>query len=116
MLKLSMDIILKLINEGYRLSNDKVAAALRAVMRFTDKTIKELKLQIVLDEIRKLVIKSNNREIDINEKIMHIKHQAISLESTLSIVSYASVLGRSSIAFSIIEEASLSILLSIILK
>ena len=74
MLKLSMNIILKLIDEGYRSSNDEIAAALRAVIRFADKTIKELKLQIVLDEIRKLVIKSNNRETDINEKITYIKH------------------------------------------
>ena len=74
MLKLSMNIILKLMNEEYRLSNDEIAAALRTTMRFADKIIKELKLQIVLDEIRKLAIKSNNRETDINEKITHIKH------------------------------------------
>ena len=110
MLKLSMDIILKLIDEEYRSPNDEVAVALRAIMRFADKVIKELKLQIVLDEVRKLVIESNNRETDINEKITHIKHQAISLESTPSIVSYVSVLSRSSIIFSIIEGASLSIL------
>ena len=116
MLKLSMDIILKLIDEGYRLSNDEVAVALRAIIRFADKVIKEPKFQIVLDEIRKLAIKSNNRETDINEKITHIKHQVISLESTLSIASYVSVLSRSSIVFSIIEGASLSILLSVIPK
>ena len=116
MLKLSMNIILKLINEGYRPLNDEIAVALRAAMGFADKTIKEPKLQTVLDEIQKLVIESNNRETDINEKITHIKHQVISLESTLSIASYVSVLDRLSTAFSITEEASLPILLSIILK
>ena len=116
MLKLSMNTILKLINEEYRPSNDEIAAALRAAMGFADKAIKEFKLQTVLDEVQKLVIESNNREIDINEKITYIKHQAISLESTLSIASYASVLSRSSTVSSIIEGASLSILLSVMLK
>ena len=116
MLKLSMNIILKLINEEYRPLNDEVAAALRATIGFANKIIKELKFQIVLDEIRKLVIKSNNRETDINEKITHIKHQVISLESTPSIASYVSVLSRSSTASSTTERAPLSILLSIIPK
>ena len=116
MLKLSMNIILKLIDEGYRSSNDEIAAALRAVIKFINKIIKEFKLQIVLDEIRKLVIKLNNREIDINEKITYIKYQVISLESISSIASYVSVLNRLSIVFSIIEKASLLILLSIMSK
>ena len=116
MLKLSINIILKLIDEGYRSPNDEIAVALRAAIRFANKIIKELKLQIVLDEIRKLVIKSNNREIDINEKITYIKHQATSLESIPSIVSYASVLSRSSTIFSIIEKASLPILSPAIFK
>ena len=116
MLKLSMDIILKLIDEGYRSSNDEIAVALRAAMGFVDKVIKELKLQIVLDEVRKLVIESNNREIDINEKITYIKYQAISLGSILSIASYVSVLGRLSIVFSITEGVSLLILSLVILK
>ena len=51
MLKLSINIILKLINKGYRLSNDEIVVALRTIIRFADKVIKELKLQIVLDEI-----------------------------------------------------------------
>ena len=51
MLKLSMDIILKLIDEEYRSSNDEIAAALRAAMGFADKVIKEPKLQIILDEV-----------------------------------------------------------------
>ena len=108
--------MLKLMNEGYRLLNDEVAVALRAIIRFVDKTTKESKLQIVLDEVRKLVIKSNNREIDINEKITYIKYQVISLESTSSIVSYVSVLGRLSTISSIIERASLSILSPVISK
>ena len=44
MLKLSMDTMLKLINEGHRSLNDEVAAALRAAMGFADKVIKEPKL------------------------------------------------------------------------
>ena len=44
MLKLSMNIMLKLMNEGYRSSNDEIAAALRAIMGFIDKVIKESKL------------------------------------------------------------------------
>ena len=116
MLKLSMNTMLKLMNEGYRSSNDEVAAALRAIMRFADKVIKELKLQTVLDEIQKLAIKSNNRETDINEKITYIKHQATSLESIPSIASYASVLDRSSTTSSTTEGAPLSILPSVMPK
>ena len=44
MLKLSMDTMLKLMDEEHRSSNDEIAAALRAAIRFADKTIKELKL------------------------------------------------------------------------
>lgn len=110
MLKLSMDTMLKLMDEGHRPPNDEVAAALRAAMGFADKATKEPKLQTVLDEVRKLAIESNNRETDINEKITHIKHQATSLGSTPSIASYASVLGRSSTASSTTGGAPLPIL------
>lgn len=97
MLKLSIDAMLGLMDEGHRPPNDEVAVALRAAAGFIGRATKEPKIQTVLDEVRKLAIESNDRDTDMNEKITHIKHQAASIGSaSSSIASYASVLGRSS--------------------
>ena len=44
MLKLSMNTMLKLIDEEYKLSNDEITVALRAIIEFINKVIKEFKL------------------------------------------------------------------------
>lgn len=101
MLKLAMYTMVKMIEEGQKpgLASD-VVPALRAAAAFAEKAIEEPKIQTVLDEVRKLAIDSSNRDTNMEEKITHIKHQAASLGSSPSMTSYASVLGRSSIASS----------------
>ncbi|KAF6238672.1 hypothetical protein HO173_003178 [Letharia columbiana] len=96
MLKLSMNTMLKMIDEGQKPPMDEVAAALRAAVAFAERANDEPKIQTVLDEVRKLAIDSSNRDSNMEEKITHIKHQAASLGSNTSAASYASVLGRSS--------------------
>ncbi len=95
MLKLSMQTMLKMIDEDQRPGKQEVVAALRAATVFAERAIEEPKIQTVLDEVRKLAIDSSTRDHDMEEKITHIKHQAASLGSSPA-VSYASILGRSS--------------------
>ncbi|KAF6238843.1 hypothetical protein HO173_003350 [Letharia columbiana] len=80
MLKLSMNTMLKMIDEGQKPPMDEVAAALRAAVAFAERANDEPKIQTVLDEVRKLAIDSSNRDSNMEEKITHIKHQAASLK------------------------------------
>ena len=95
MLKLSINIMLGLMDEGQRPPNNEVAAALNAVAAFIGKATEEPKLQTILDEVRKLANDSNERDTHMDEKITHIRHQAASKNVIFPIPSYASVLNRS---------------------
>lgn len=70
MLRLSINIMLELIDERYRFSNNKIVIVLKAIIIFIKKIIEKLKLRTILDEIRKLVSDSKNRDININKKII----------------------------------------------
>ena len=82
MLKLSINTMLGLMDEGHRPPNNEVGAALKAVAAFIGKATEEPKLQTVLDEVRKLANDSNERDTHMDEKITHIKHQAASKNAT----------------------------------
>lgn len=91
MLKLALTEMLQTSNKGTKPPKEEVAKAIGSVLAFIDQATAEPKIQTVLEEVRKLAIDSNNRDISIEEKVTHIKHQASSIAS-----SSASVLGRAS--------------------
>ena len=62
MLKLSIYIMLKIIDENQKSDKNKIIATLRAAIAFAKKVIEESKIQTVLNEVRKLVINSSNRD------------------------------------------------------
>ena len=74
MLRLSIDIMLELMTKSYKSSNKKIIIVLKTMTVFIKRAIEEFKLQIILDEIRKLIFESNQRDLYINKKVIYIKH------------------------------------------
>ena len=98
MLKLSLNEMLQTSNDGTKLPKEEVAKAIEAMVQFVNRAMEEPKIQTVLDEVRKLAIDTNAREISIEEKVTCIKQQASSTAGSSTRSSYASVLGQPSTA------------------
>lgn len=77
MLELSMQTMLRMIDEDQEPPVEEAAAALRAGVAFIERAIDEPRMQTVLDEVRKLAINTNNRDTSMDENITHIKHQTM---------------------------------------
>ena len=92
MLKLSLNELLQTTNNGNRPPKEEVTKAIDAIVAFVDRVIEEPKIQIVLDEVRKLAIDTNNRETSIEEKVTYIKYQILSNISGSIRSSYSSIL------------------------
>lgn len=85
------------LNELIQISNKEIKSLKNEIVKaFIDQATAKSKIQTVLEKVRKLVIDSNNRNISIEEKVTHLKHQAFSIASSSVRFSYASVLGQAS--------------------